>query len=89
MNSEERLPAYHLNLPVGTGILVTGGGGFLGGAIGTSLGGVFLRQYLAEGIPDVVAYQQTFFIFAFFGLAGSAMATQLRERKRVAVDGRP
>lgn len=62
---------------------------FLGGAIGTSLGGVFLRQYLAEGIPDVVAYQQTFFIFAFFGLAGSAMATQLRERKRVAVDGRP
>lgn len=56
---------------------------FLGGVIGTSLGGVFLRNYLAQGLPGIEAYQLTFWIFAFFGLAGSAMATQLRERKPV------
>ena len=33
MNIEECLPAYRLNLPLESGILVTGGGGFLGGAI--------------------------------------------------------
>ena len=59
------------------------------GVIGTSLGGVFLRQYLVAGIPIVEAYQQVFFIFVFFGFAGSAMATQLREKKQVAVDSGP
>tara|TARA_Y100000588_G_scaffold275811_1_gene292144 strand:+ start:6223 stop:7653 length:1431 start_codon:yes stop_codon:yes gene_type:complete len=60
---------------------------FLGGVIGTSLGGVFLRQYLEDGVPTIGAYQQSFFIFVFIGLVGSVMATQLREKRQLATGG--
>ncbi len=54
---------------------------FLGSAIGTSLGGVFLRHYLSLGLPGVKAYQRTFGWFIFFAIAGSSMATQLKEKE--------
>ena len=47
---------------------------FVGVVIGTSLAGVFLQNYLDQGLPVVTAYQNVFPVFAIFSFIGLVVA---------------
>ena len=52
---------------------------FFGSAVGTALGGVFLAQFLDQGLPALSAYQSAFLCFAGTAFLGSLVGFRLRE----------
>ena len=55
---------------------------FVGGVIGTALGGVLLQRYMQQSLSMVQAYQRVFLFFAGISILGIIAGLGLKEENR-------